>query len=355
MNLTKYFGCLSHLATADNMAVRDGDTSQDEDNLYYGVVSPYKLDIAKLYSSKALPRLDDKTQVFMIRINPYVRSRLRHSLEVTQLSVKIASVLGLNCDLAQAGAMGHDIGHLPFGHQGEYALGTILGRKVEHATLGVVVARKVERRRLGLNLTNQTLQVILHHSSGDGDVQRTNGIPEEAFAVLWGDKISYVFADINDFKRCIGNTEPELVRELFERADWFGTNQRQREATCFQALIAESADKGYVSFSESECAQQFNDFRKWLYKGAYYTVQGGRSTVIEGLKKSFELLDTCSEFKGCDLVLLLSLMTDSEARELISLAEDTRKLSLSQIKHFGIAEIYEPLKGFKMNLDDPWA
>jgi dGTP triphosphohydrolase len=350
-----YARCLEHLATRADQATREDRGGLDDDWTYFEAVDSFNLDVVKVLGSKALNRLGDKTQVFVGRENPHTRSRSRHTHDVAGVAVVIGSVTHLNCDLIMAGALGHDIGHLPFGHHGETALSKITGKVIEHATVGVVIARRVERQARGLNLTTQTLQAILHHSSGAGSVNSTHGIPEEAAAVKWADKIAYVFADVNDFARCLQDSEPSLVEEIERHADLFGHNERGRIAHCVDELVRESAEVGHISFSGSECAQQFVQFKGWLYDNAYFPTQGARIVLIDGLRHAYDLLGTCPEFGECDKSLLLALLTDDEARHLMDLALDSRKLSIKQIPNFGIVEIYQHLRGVRIDLTDPWA
>ncbi|MCX6809749.1 MAG: HD domain-containing protein [Candidatus Berkelbacteria bacterium] len=318
MDLAKYKGCLGHLAAKPDNATREDQAGlTDEDRCYMGVLNPYQLDLVKLLGSKALARSEDKTQVFISRENPYTRPRSRHTRDVKQVALAIASVTNLHCDLTMAGALGHDIGHLPFGHHGEIAFTNISGKKICHATVGVIVARRIERRGVGLNLTNDTLQIILNHSLGAGDFVSFDGLPEETAVVMWADKIAYVFGDVNDFARCLTESEPDLVCEICRRANEFGQNQRARVAMCVEALVEESEAKGRISFLQSECARKFDDFRKWLYEEAYFPAQGARSVVIDGLQRGYDLLATCEEFRDCDHLLLLALLTDKEARRLM--------------------------------------
>lgn len=354
MNLADYAGCLEHLATKSTDATReDPEGLHDDDRCYFDVIDRFVLDTIKLLGSKLLRRLAGKTQVFFWRANPHVRTRLLHTQDVVQTSLAIAIATGLNKDLAMAGAYGHDVGHLPFGHHGETALSKILGFEVKHATVGVIVARRAEREH-GLNLSKQTLEIILHHSSGACKVEAIHGLPE-AGVVTWADKISYVFSDAMDFGRCVEDSDPALVREIKRRAGWFGADQRLQVACCIEALVAESAAADRISFSLSECAQQFAAFKSWLYQEAYFPTQGGRGGVIDDLARAYSLLGTCPEFEECDTALLLTLLTDSEARELIDLAKDNRRLSIGKIPHFGITEIRHRLRGVKVDLSDPWS
>ncbi len=351
-----YAGCLSHLAAPAAAATREDDKGErDDDRPYYGVVDPFVLDAVKLNNCRALARLADKAQVAINPVSKHVRTRARHTGDVTAAAQLVASITGLNVSLTHAGALGHDIGHLPFGHHGEAALGKILGRDVSHATMGVIVARRVERKGVGLNLTRQTLEIIQEHSAGSGEVNFTDEMSQEARIVTLADKISYVFADTNDFKRYLAESEPLLVSEMMERASWFGGNQRERTHHCIEALVAESAEAGQISFSTSECAQQFADFKRWLYKNAYGPTQKGRGTLLEGLENAYRLLEACEEFDGCDPAILLALLTDKEAHELIKIAYDHRRLPLRMISGFSIMEIYKHIRGFQGDFDNPWA
>lgn len=356
VNLEQYKACLAHLATSPEHATREDELGKsDDDRGYLEVVDPYRLDRIKLLGSKALIRLNDKTQVFIGRGNPHIRTRNRHTNEVVALASLIASTTGLNESLTVAAALGHDIGHLPFGHHGEQALSTVIGSKVSHAVVGVIIARRVERQANGLNLTRQTLEAILYHSSGAGKVQPSCKITQEATAVMWADKIAYVFADVNDFKRTLNDSEARLVNEMNRRASWFGCNQRQRIVHCVHALVKESAQSGRISFEQSECAQEFANFKDWLYKEAYFPSQKGRNVIIEGLIGAHNLLATCPEFGDCYIPLLTALLTDREARFLMELSFDHRTLSIEQIPHLGITEIYPHLRGAQIDLVSPWA
>ena len=352
MDFSAYQGCLAHLCAKPEQAEReDWEGLQDDDRCYYAV-DPYQLDLVKILGSKALARLIDKTQVFFRRNNPHIRTRDRHTHDTAQVATLIA-ITGLNKDLMLSGAFGHDIGHLPFGHNGETALGNILGKEISHATVAVVLARRVERKGVGLNLTTQTLEIILNHSSGAGRVRPVHGITQEAAAVMWADK-AYVFADASDFRRCLQDSEPKLVAEIDRLAGQFGCNQREQVSRYVYELVAESAEAGKISFEASEWAQRFAEFKSWLYSEVYPT-RVMRSTLIEGLYRAHDLLGTCPEFADCDKSLLLALLTDSEAWQLIEMALDHRKLSVEQISHFGITEIYKHLQGVELDLTDPWA
>ena len=123
-------------------------------------IDPFKGDCAKIINSKAFRRLSDKPQVFYHPLNPHIRNRLSHSMEVCALAEVISDYLGLNTNLCRAIALGHDIGHVPFGHDGERTIGEIYAserggivKKFDHAVWGVVVAQRIERKNKGLNIS----------------------------------------------------------------------------------------------------------------------------------------------------------------------------------------------------------
>ena len=143
-------GCLSSLKTTESRRRRVPE--EDEDPLT--VANRFVSDEAKLLSSKAYRVLGDKTQVFTFPKTPLIRTRKTHVMEVAACSAITSELLGLNTDLVRAAAIGHDIGHVPFGHQGEAWMAKAMGRPgFCHEIMGPVIAQKVERKGTGLNLT----------------------------------------------------------------------------------------------------------------------------------------------------------------------------------------------------------
>src|SRR5699024_9376962 len=155
----------------------------------------YQRDRDRILHSKAFRRLKDKTQVFLAPQGDHYRTRLTHTLEVSQTARTIAKALKLNEDLVEAIALGHDLGHTPFGHAGEAALDGICPEGFAHFRQSVRVVELLEKDGRGLNLTWEVRDGILNH--------RTAGSPHtlEGQVVRLCDKISYIHHDMDDAER----------------------------------------------------------------------------------------------------------------------------------------------------------
>ena len=300
---------------------------------YFFCVNPWLFDENSILESKAFRRLPDKTQVYSLPFNPHVRNRITHSFEVASTATTIASVLGLNIDLCRAAAFGHDAGHTPYGHAGERVL------EISHALNGVIILQELERKGGGLNLTRETIEAILHHSSSEKGLwenQTNRRISNEAKVVKISDKISFIFSDFNDYQRMPEFLEDEEIPpEFFE----FGSGknaQRERIATCINATVEESLEKGAVSFSDSEVARKFVEITKWMYKLYLLTDRDCEKENIEIIVEYFsDNSDLCGNLHPNFVV---SLMTDGEANFLSEILrrrtptqEEINKLSLMEI------------------------
>ncbi|MDR2940529.1 MAG: deoxyguanosinetriphosphate triphosphohydrolase [Clostridiales bacterium] len=152
----------------------------------------FQRDRDRVVHSKSFRRLVHKTQVFISPEGDHFRTRLTHTLEVSQISRSIARALFLNEDLTEAIALAHDIGHTPFGHTGEEALKEILTDGFEHNKQSVKIVEHIEKNGAGLNLTYEVLDGILNHRS-DGEPSTLEGK-----IVQLSDKIAYINHDIDD-------------------------------------------------------------------------------------------------------------------------------------------------------------
>lgn len=308
-------GCLSLIATKDEAARRRHLAADDDDGIWEGSVPPYSLDIVKLAGSKAIRRLPRKTQVVSLPTNAHTRDRGSHSHEVVACSSLIADVLGLNPDLIRAMAMGHDIGHGPFGHYFEVYLTRKTGKKFKHAVFSVVLAQHVERQGRGLNLTHQTLTGIASHAReaglrAAGEMKLNRALPE-ADAVMYGDIIAYLFADYNDLfmRNSLTGSRFDLndFPELREHIDWFGPNQRERTYRCLTQLCLESRECGWVSFRECESAKRFAEARVLMYR-AYATIKWERlEKMMDGV---YELL--AELVPDADPAVMFALLTEQD-------------------------------------------
>ncbi len=218
----------------------------------------FQRDVDRITHSKAFRRLKHKTQVFLRPEGDHYRTRLTHTLEVTRLARTAARALQLNEDLTEAIALGHDLGHTPFGHAGERALRDIMGGAFHHYEQSLRVVDRVEKDGRGLNLCYETRMGILNHTYGAPDDTT------EATIVRFSDRIAYLNHDLDDALRAGILTDgdvPEPIRRVF------GTRNSQRINTILLDLIRNSAG-GTVQMSE-EVAEVFDIFHNFMFDAVY--------------------------------------------------------------------------------------
>ncbi len=324
-------GCLAHLRTETGR--RRYDT--DEDPLTG--IDPFISDIGKIVSSKAVRNMPKKTQVFTLPGNALVRNRNTHVQEVVGTSIVLADLLGLNVHLVQAAAQGHDIGHIPLGHQGEAWLAKVMGRPFCHEVMGPVVMQHIERAGKGLNLTFETLDGMMRHS---GNMVR-EGMTPEAWLLRYTDKITYLFHDVNDIVVREGYSVSEELTNLVEE---FGSIQRFRASTAMAALTIESAELGRVSFEYSDLAQKFHRLRRLMYDIYPCVTQQDVGPILEPVLRFLERLDIGDPF------MLLALLNDEDA---IKISRATMR-DMRLFNETSLSEIVEHLpKIGKVDLCDP--
>jgi hypothetical protein len=206
-------------------------------------------------------------------------------------------ILGLNTDLVRSGSIGHDIGHVPFGHRGEEWMAK---------AMGPVICQKIERKGKGLNLTWHTLDAMLRHS---GTMARPE-MSQEAWVLRFTDKMAYLFADLNDI---LMRMEYPASHALLDLAATFGKTQRERSISAIAGLVIESAECGRVSFEKSDLGQRFKQLRKLMYEEVYPRVT--QQDVGPYMEPVLEMLTT---LKIGDPFLILALMTDKDVRSLVN-------------------------------------
>jgi dGTPase len=325
-------GCLSAYATTTCRRIR-----VDDEDAYY-LNDEFVGDEAKIFSSKPFRNMGFKTQVATLPTNTLIRTRLAHVVEVTATSVILADKLGLNKSLTRAIALGHDIGHVPFGHQGEKFMAKAMGKPFCHEVMGVVVAQKIERRGRGMNLSHQTLEGMMCHS---GDLAEKNPhITPEAWVVRYADKITYLTHDYNDIVRMGYPVRNELKVHM----EFLGRNQRERATALMSALIIESAEKKLVRFDDGEFAARFKKIRKLMYEIYDCVTQQDPKRIME------PVLEFLTRQKIGDPFLLLALMTD---KDVIALASQPM-VSFEHLKQTAVFEIIPYLKDIcPVDLCDP--
>ena len=219
----------------------------------------YQRDRDRILHSKSFRRMRHKTQVFLSPEGDHYRTRLTHTLEVSQTARTIAKALRLNEDLTEAIALGHDLGHTPFGHAGERALDEICSEGFEHNIQSVRIVEKLEKKGCGLNLTWEVRDGILNH--------QTNGTPAtlEGAIVRFADKIAYINHDIDDAIRAGILTEDSLPKQFTEV---LGHSSRQRFNTMIHDMIMNSYEKDAVSMSP-EVDGAMKGLRQFMFEAVY--------------------------------------------------------------------------------------
>ena len=219
----------------------------------------YQRDRDRILHSKAFRRLKDKTQVFLSPQGDHYMNRLTHTLEVSQIARTIAKALRLNEDLVEAIALGHDLGHTPFGHAGEYALDQVNPDGFSHYKQSVRVVQVLEKGGEGLNLTWEVRDGILNH--------RISGNPStlEGQVVRFSDKIAYIHHDMDDAQRAGILTEDDIPITL---RMLLGYTTRERLNTFVHDIIENSLDRDTIQMS-SEIMEAMMDLRMIMFRNVY--------------------------------------------------------------------------------------
>ncbi|HHU33096.1 MAG TPA: deoxyguanosinetriphosphate triphosphohydrolase [Clostridia bacterium] len=218
----------------------------------------FQRDRDRIIHCKAFRRLKHKTQVFIIPEGDHYRTRLTHTLEVAQISRTIARSLRLNEDLAEAIALGHDLGHTPFGHAGEDALNQVFPEGFKHNKQSLRVVEKLEQGR-GLNLTWEVRDGILNHT-GSGNPHTLEGQ-----IVQIADRIAYINHDIDDALRGGIIRNEDIPKECLEI---LGYKHRERINSMVVDLIEHSFNQPYVAMSP-EMTRVTNKLRDFLFEKVY--------------------------------------------------------------------------------------
>lgn len=219
----------------------------------------FQRDRDRILHSKAFRRLKNKTQVFLSPKGDHYRTRLSHTLEVSQNARTIAKALRLNEDLTEAIALGHDLGHTPFGHCCEGVLNELCSGGFVHSEQSVRIVEKLEKDGEGLNLTEEVIDGIRNH--------QTEGTPHtlEGQVVRLADKIAYVSADVDDAIRAHLISEEDIPKDIREV---LGTNVKKRLNTLIHDVITESLDSPVIRMSQERIAAMFK-LREFLFLSVY--------------------------------------------------------------------------------------
>lgn len=343
----KAIGYFADRAVRNEDARRKDPKRKCDDFLWSEYLEPFEIDEAKIVGSKALRRLGLKTQVVTSPGNPHVRTRLTHTLEVKSFVVKPARILGLNHVLCSASALGHDIGHTPFGHAGESFLKKMTGKNFRHNIFSVVVAQQIERTGSGLRLTHQTLSGMKNHSRGAGDVVSDLNVALEDNLLMIGDKVEYTWSDINDIFFRLKLLDIADYPELQILMNWFGNNQRERVNTCIIGLCNESVEKNTISFTDSEAGSRFNCIKRFMYEREIYEKSNFKGAE-DRLEKVYDFLYGNPLLGTVDPAVALALMTDNDV---FSLCEKD-SLKENDLLGSSVWEIVPKLQGKEIDFLD---
>ena len=248
-----------------------------------------------IHLCRSFRRLAHKTQVFMAPREDHLRTRLSHTLEVSQIARTISKALRLNEDLTEAISLGHDVGHTPFGHAGEWALDETYRRhdseaSFHHADHSVRVLTGIEREGRGLNLTAETLEGIAAHSKGAADTDLSlapDDISIEAMVVRLSDRIAYLNHDLDDCLRSglltLEDLPPNCVSVL-------GARHSDRVGTMVEDVIAHSDSRPRLAMTE-QITSAMDDLKDFLFEQIYLgpSLMPARKKVFGIIERLFDL------------------------------------------------------------------
>ncbi len=219
----------------------------------------FQRDRDRILHCQSFRRLMNKTQVFLAPAGDHYRTRMTHTLEVTQIARIIARGLRLNEDLTEAAALGHDLGHTPFGHAGENAMQKCFDPEFTHYKQSIRVVEVLENGGEGLNLTWEVRDGILNHT-GKNMASTLEGV-----IVKFADRIAYINHDIDDACRAGILSESDIPCEL---RDILGRGHSERINTMVSSIINASTDKGEIKM-QSEVQSATDRLREFLFERVY--------------------------------------------------------------------------------------
>ena len=236
----------------------------------------FQRDVGRIVHCSSFRRLKHKTQVFLSPDGDHYRTRLTHTLEVSQIARTISRALGLNEDLTEAVAMGHDLGHPPFGHAGERTLNRLCPYGFAHNEQSLRVVDKLERDGEGLNLCYEVRDGILHHTGMPGETL-------EGRVVRLSDRIAYINSDIDDAVHAgvLKNSDiPALIRETL------GQTYGERINTLVFSIVSASQEQTDI-LMEEEISAAMDALRDFLFEFVYTNpVVKGEETKADTLLAS---------------------------------------------------------------------
>lgn len=282
----------------------------------------YARDRDRIIHSASFRRLKHKTQVFLSPLGDHYRTRLTHTLEVSQIARTVSRALRLNEDLTEAIALGHDLGHTPFGHAGERALNETAPFSFQHSLQSVRVVDRLEKNGKGLNLTYEVKNGIACHCSEMPDAKTLEGK-----VVEYADKIAYINHDIEDAIRAGILKQDELP---YDSTYVLGRTKSQRITTILTSMIRASDGKNQI-LMEAEVYKAHLTLRSFMFEYVYHNSPAQREeskaqSLLQTLYRHFithpdqlpDLYQGICEQEGADRAVCdyIASMTDVYATHL---------------------------------------
>ena len=218
----------------------------------------FQRDRDRIIHCKSFRRLKHKTQVFLSPEGDHYRTRLTHTLEVSQIARTIARALRVNEDLTEAIALAHDLGHTPFGHAGERALNALPPGRFHHYLQSVRTVERLEKEGRGLNLCWEVLNGVACHTEGH------EAATVEGRIVRWADKIAYINHDIDDAIRAGVLTEGDIPRDI---VDQLGGSKTQRITSLILSLV-ENSQEGRIGMDPASF-EAYQALHAFMYDAVY--------------------------------------------------------------------------------------
>lgn len=259
MNLRERQERREHEILSPYAAFSDQSAGRDRDEPPCDIRPCYERDRDRILHCKAFRRMKYKTQVFLTPEGDHYRTRLTHTLEVSQIARTVAKALSLNEALTEAIALGHDLGHTPFGHAGERALNQVCSHGFSHNIQSVRIVELLERDGKGMNLTKEVKDGILNH--------QTKGRPStlEGKIVRLSDKIAYINHDIDDAVRARIIKDSDIP-DCYKRV--LGFSCKERLNTMIHDIVKNSLDQDDIIMSK-EVEEAMFDLRQYMFQNVY--------------------------------------------------------------------------------------
>ena len=295
MNIREQLEALEEATLSPYASLSKNTRGRDREEPLCDIRPAYQRDRDRILHCKAFRRLKHKTQVFLSPVGDHYRTRLTHTLEVAQIARTISKSLRLNEELTEAIALGHDLGHTPFGHAGEDALNSVCSEGFAHYKQSVRVVERLEKNGKGLNLTWEVRDGIRNH--------RTSGTPHtlEGKVVRLSDKIAYINHDIDDAIRA-GILTEEMIPEEYTQV--LGHTVRERLNTLVHSIIENSQGKPEILMAPT-VEEAMKNLRAFMFKQVYTNsaskkrIQKHSSFSSTSITTTWIMWTSCRRNTGC--------------------------------------------------------